>query len=230
MSQDTRRRQPDRRHLKKGKRLKANERRAQLLSESEKIVHEGGAASLTMEQVARRAGVTIPVVYRHFDNRADLLLALLEEHWQHFDRRVRVETAHAKNYPEVVRAGIKAYFDSLEERGPVLAALLRQRTGIVAFEDRRRARRREWVRWWSQQLRTAYAIPESEAEAATVISLGATDAAGMYWLSNPSIPRQRIEDLVVKMTLSFLEARVGGVQRQWEKGSTSPIGARLTTA
>ncbi|MCW3040697.1 MAG: hypothetical protein JWM31_2602 [Solirubrobacterales bacterium] len=58
-------------------RLPAPERREQLLEAALRVLDETGYAGLTMEAVARRAGVTKPVVYDAFANRDEVMRTLL---------------------------------------------------------------------------------------------------------------------------------------------------------
>jgi AcrR family transcriptional regulator len=60
-------------------RMTRPQRRRQVLDVAAKIVAEGGAADLTMERLAKEAGVTKPIVYDHFENSNAVLAALLEE-------------------------------------------------------------------------------------------------------------------------------------------------------
>jgi AcrR family transcriptional regulator len=59
-------------------RLPAPERRRRLLDAALEVVDERGFHELTVQAVARRAGVTRPVVYEHFGDLEGLLLALAE--------------------------------------------------------------------------------------------------------------------------------------------------------
>jgi AcrR family transcriptional regulator len=54
------------------------ERREQLLDVTKAIVGEGGFHAVSIEAVARRAGITRPVVYGHFDDLPALLEAMIE--------------------------------------------------------------------------------------------------------------------------------------------------------
>jgi AcrR family transcriptional regulator len=54
------------------------ERREQLLDAALKVIDERGYGGVSMEAIAREAGVTKPVVYDLFGNRGELLMALLE--------------------------------------------------------------------------------------------------------------------------------------------------------
>lgn len=59
-------------------RMSAADRREQLLDVTKALVGERGFPGANIEAVARRAGITRPVVYRHFDDLGDLLEAMLE--------------------------------------------------------------------------------------------------------------------------------------------------------
>lgn len=58
-------------------RVSAEQRRTQLLDAALRLVVTRGHRAVTMEAVAERAGVTKPVVYGMYANRAELLAALL---------------------------------------------------------------------------------------------------------------------------------------------------------
>lgn len=59
-------------------RMRAPARREQLLDATKAVVAEDGFHGVSIEAVARRAGITRPIVYRHFDDLAALLDALVE--------------------------------------------------------------------------------------------------------------------------------------------------------
>ena len=60
------------------RRLSAEERREQLLDVTKKIVDERGFHAVSIEAVAREAGITRPVVYGHFADLRELLEALVD--------------------------------------------------------------------------------------------------------------------------------------------------------
>src|SRR3982751_4724480 len=59
-------------------RLPPEQRREQLLDATLSLIADQGYESVSMEGIARKAGVTKPVVYDLFGSRTDLLEALLE--------------------------------------------------------------------------------------------------------------------------------------------------------
>src|SRR3954447_9530979 len=59
-------------------RMTAEERREQLLDATKAIVDRSGFHAVSIEAVAREAGITRPIVYGHFRDLAGLLEALVE--------------------------------------------------------------------------------------------------------------------------------------------------------
>ena len=60
-----------------GTRMSGDERREQLLDVTKEIVGERGFHAVSIEAVARRAGITRPIVYGHFGDLAGLLEAMV---------------------------------------------------------------------------------------------------------------------------------------------------------
>jgi AcrR family transcriptional regulator len=59
-------------------RLPAAQRREQLLDVAESLFAQQGYAGATTAQIAKAAGVTEPIIYRHFKSKRDLFVALIE--------------------------------------------------------------------------------------------------------------------------------------------------------
>src|SRR3954463_1442022 len=59
-------------------RLPASKRREQLLDVAAELFAQNGYARATTAQLAKAAGVTEPIIYRHFDSKRDLFVALIE--------------------------------------------------------------------------------------------------------------------------------------------------------
>jgi AcrR family transcriptional regulator len=70
-------------------RLPAERRKEQLLDVAAELFAREGYARATTAQLAKAAGVTEPIIYRHFESKRDLFVALIErtaartlEHWE----------------------------------------------------------------------------------------------------------------------------------------------------
>ncbi len=71
-------------------RLPAAKRREQLLDVAAGLFSSRGYAGATTAQIAKEAGITEPIIYRHFKSKRDLFVALIErtgrqtlEQWEH---------------------------------------------------------------------------------------------------------------------------------------------------
>src|SRR3954452_10402173 len=67
-------------------RLPAEERRALLLETACRVFSRGSYRGVTTAEIAREAGVSEPVLYRHFASKRDLYLACVEEAWDELRR------------------------------------------------------------------------------------------------------------------------------------------------
>jgi AcrR family transcriptional regulator len=62
-------------------RMPAAERRAALLETAIKVFSEGSYRGTTTAEIARAAGISEPILYRHFASKRDLYLAALDHVW-----------------------------------------------------------------------------------------------------------------------------------------------------
>jgi TetR/AcrR family transcriptional regulator len=63
-------------------RLPAAERRRALVDTALRVFAEGSYRGTTTAEIAREAGVSEPILYRHFASKRDLYLACIEESWE----------------------------------------------------------------------------------------------------------------------------------------------------
>lgn len=63
-------------------RLSADERRAAVLDTACGIFAKGSYRGTTTAEISRQAGVTEPILYRHFNSKRDLYLACLDAAWE----------------------------------------------------------------------------------------------------------------------------------------------------
>jgi len=68
-------------------RLPAEERRAALLECACRAFADGTYKGTTTAEIAREAGVTEPILYRHFESKRDLYLSCLRESWRRMQAR-----------------------------------------------------------------------------------------------------------------------------------------------
>lgn len=71
-----------------GTRLPAAERRSALVDAGLRAFSEGSYAGATTAQIAREAGVSEPILYRHFASKRELYFACLDEAWHRIRERI----------------------------------------------------------------------------------------------------------------------------------------------
>lgn len=99
----------------RGRRMRAEDRRAQLLSVAARLLADPATAGASMDEIAAAAGVTKPVLYRHFASKRDLVNEVLTEGMDRLrdaltDAMVGADTPHSQ-----VEAGFTAFFRFIEE-------------------------------------------------------------------------------------------------------------------
>ncbi len=73
--------------LGRGPRLPAAERRQALLETATRIFAERGYRRTTTAEIAAEAGVSEPILYRHFPSKVELFIACIESGWQAMEAR-----------------------------------------------------------------------------------------------------------------------------------------------
>ena len=162
-------------------RLPAAERRADLLRCACRVFSQGSYHGTTTAAIARAAGVTEPVLYRHFESKRNLYLACLDNTWARlralWDEVVATE-------PDaglwISRMGL-AFLES-EEREPVITNLWVQSLAEASEDDvirqHMRGHMREVHGYAAEVIRRAQAagrVPadrDADAEAWIFIGLG----------------------------------------------------------
>jgi AcrR family transcriptional regulator len=93
-------------------RLAAPERRAAVLDCALREFSEGSYRGTTTAAIARVAGVTEPILYRHFASKRDLFLACLDESWAQVRELWEQAVAEETDPAQWVRAMGLAYRDA----------------------------------------------------------------------------------------------------------------------
>ena len=91
---------------------KRDRTRAALLEAARAVVREKGYANTTLEEVARRAGMTTGAIYGNFKNRDELFIALGQAYWAPVVPRVKP----GATFPEVMHAMAVATLEAIPER------------------------------------------------------------------------------------------------------------------
>jgi AcrR family transcriptional regulator len=98
--------------------------RTALLEAARALVREKGYERTTLEEVAKRAGMTTGAIYGNFKNRDDLFIALGQTYWP----PIRPRVAAGATFADAMHAIAKATLAAVDERAPVAVGRL---TGLA---------------------------------------------------------------------------------------------------
>jgi AcrR family transcriptional regulator len=72
-------------------RLPARERRRAIVDAALRVFSEGSYAGATTADIARAAGISEPILYRHFASKRELYFACLDEAWEQIRARIEAQ-------------------------------------------------------------------------------------------------------------------------------------------
>jgi AcrR family transcriptional regulator len=193
-------------------RMPPERRREQLLDAALRVIVEQGYQGVSIEAIARTAGVTRPVIYDHFPNLGTLLQALIEREEDHVLQQLSAvvpgEPEGRGEPAELFAAGVRRFLDAVASRPDSWRVILLPPEGTPAtvreqVEINRRAvqaRIEAVVRWAIDRT----AIPKDldvELSARAIRSL--SEEAGRQVLTDPeAFSPERYERFVLAvMTL-----------------------------
>ena len=188
------------------KRIPAEDRREVLLDVAKGLLVEEGASAVTMGNVADRAEVTRALVYKHFENREELLRDLYRRETAGLDRALRRQVDDA---PDGFEPKLRAFADA------VLATAVTQRDFFgplrsFGADNHQAERQRSWdkrtTRFFTRLALDTYPIDEGLAEPAIgVVLSGIVTLLPRIRENSSDDHRRRIVDLYVTMSVSALE-------------------------
>lgn len=188
-------------------------RRAEFVDAALRALDEHGP-DLAMEDVAAAAGVTKPVLYRHFEDKADLYLALGRRGTELlFSRLVPAINAELAPLPRI-RMALDAFFSVIEEHPNLYRLLARGDTGgklanaDVVAEDKELIAT-ALTALLGDYLRT-FGMDSGAAEPWAYGIVGMVHNTGEWWLDRRSMSR----DSVVEYLTRIIWAAIDGLSRQ----------------
>lgn len=200
------------------KRIPPSARRELIETSAARLFAEHGYAGTSLDAVAAAAGVTKPMVYRHFDSKKALYLSLLDRHRD--DMPSFFERTSADDPWEVrMRAILELWFAYVEERPHGWKMLFRDTTGDSEIRARRLQVQSTARALIGAMLQAQSDLPLPEPEVEPMAELVRTGMAGLalWWLDNPGVERGVLVDVVDRL-LAGLRLQLSGGSRRPARG------------
>jgi AcrR family transcriptional regulator len=178
---------------------------------------ERGYHGASIEEIARRSGVTPPVVYDHFSSKQDLYRSLLEAHFADLREVWRLNFPGEDPAGERVARSFDAWFAYVEEHPFAGRMLFRDTTGdpeVAAVHAEVAAESRAGV----MPLAAAEFGTLDLADSATADTLamfwevlrGVLQGLAMWWSEHPDVAREQVVAVAMNTLWVGLERAQGG--------------------
>jgi AcrR family transcriptional regulator len=197
-----------------GGRLQSSARRDALLDAAVVLVRAEGVQAVSMEAVAEHAGVSRPLVYKHFANRDELLAAAYQREASTLHQDLASEVASAASVEEMYRVLLLGSVRATVERGQTLAALRAAGRWNRDIRREQRERDRETVRAFAGVAARQYGLERKRATSVTAVVLGALEAVLAQWRVDPTQEQAKIlEETYLAMVVSAYSVDAGHLSR-----------------
>lgn len=172
------------------------ERRAEMVQAAIAAVRAHGPGA-SVAEIAAAAGITKPVLYRHFTDRADLQRAVGRRAADMLLARMAPELDPAREPAQMVRGVIDAFLAGIEAEPElwrfVVHHPIERAPGTEIVDDAREQIARQLARIIGERMRAA-GLDSGGAEAWAQGLVGMVQSAGDWWLERRTMSRESLTD------------------------------------
>ncbi len=188
------------------RRLPAAERRALIEQAAARLFAQHGYEVTTVEQICAAAGVSKPMLYRHFESKQDLAMRLLER------RRDELAAAPLGKFLETegsvvqrLEAMIDSWFEHVGEHPHTSRLLFQDITGDLEIRElQRELRRRQRAADVAMLREFGPPLMEAELEPLGEIIRSSLTGLALWWLEHPEVPRAVMVSAMLRMLSGML--------------------------
>lgn len=181
------------------KRLTADARRQQLLDLAEGLFTERGYEGVSIEDIARAADVTRPVVYQHFQDKDAVFIECVRRAREQFeiDLVQAVGAVDSGELADLLAAGGRVFYTMLADNPRRWALLFATSSSIDGKLSEQLADLRAQTVASIEALSRPFApeVPDDDVAALAHAISGIGEQLGRWWLRNPHLS---LDDVVVR--------------------------------
>ena len=180
-----------------GSRLPRADRRAQLLRAAQRVFARAGYHGSGMDAIAERAGITKPVLYRHFPGKRDLYLAVVDRSCDDLEAAVRAALVGTEDNRVRVAATIDAYFAFVDEDDGARLVFESDLTSDPAVRERLDALETACAAAITDVVTADTGLPRASAHVLSVALAGSAQVAARSWVAaGREVPREEAAALI----------------------------------
>ena len=174
-------------------------RREELLAAADLVVQRDGAGA-SMAAIAAEAGITKPILYRHFGDKRGLYAALAARHTDRLLAVLTVALSGGGTPKDRVRRTVDAYLSVLEDE-PQVYRFLVQSEEAAPVQGQVRGFVRRLQELLGRGIATELGLPQRDVRAAVWAAgiVGMVQAAGDWWLESRALPRAALSEQLTEL-------------------------------
>jgi len=183
------------------------DRRRALLEAADRVIQREGPAA-SMAAIAAEAGISKPILYRHFGDKSGLYQALAERHTRKLIEGIRAEFSSGDSIRARTRSTIDTYLSTISANLQLYRFLMHRASAEDAATHSAMS---TMIRGVSQELAEVM-IAEGELtdrDRAYIWGhavVGMVQTAGDWWLDHPEVPGETVVDSLADLILGGLPA------------------------
>ena len=180
-------------------------RRQELLDAADRIVRRDGPAA-SMATIAAEAGITKPILYRHFGDKSGLYAALADRYTRRLLGELQDALEAGRTRRDRVERTVDAYLLAIEQEPQVYRFLVHSDEAAAA-QSQVRSFTRRLSTLLAAGMAAELAAPPARASAWAHGVVGMVQAAGDWWLETGSCSRQElVQELTALLFGAYAEA------------------------
>lgn len=182
-------------------------RRRQVLAEAFELFVERGYPGASMDELARRVGVTKPVIYDLVGSKEQLFRDVMAVVQEELTASIATAVAAEEDLPAKLRAGILAFLRFTHQRRRGWAALLSMESGAGSAEiNAIRRHQAALVAGLIAEGASGETDPRTLEALAQAVN-GAVEFVALWWQAHPDLSAESLADLLANLLAPGLVAR-----------------------
>jgi AcrR family transcriptional regulator len=196
------------RPVRERRRLPAAERRGLIEDAAARLFARNGFAATTVEDIVAEAGVSKPMLYRHFESKKELQMRLLEHRRDELAAAALDSFVHGEGRPgQLLAAMTDAWFAHVEAHPDTCRVLFQDVSGDSEAQAlQRELRRRQRAADVALLRELAPQLPAAELEPLGEIIRSSLTGLALWWLEHPEVPRAVVVATMLRVTMGMLHA------------------------
>jgi AcrR family transcriptional regulator len=200
-------------------------REEQLLEVAERVFAEQGYQGASIEDIARAAGVTRPVIYDHFGSKENIYLACVRRARGELERLFDEAAGTNKDPGDQLWGGINAYLEFVERHGRAWDVLFGQGGAVAGAAGQELMRQRFATVERIAQLFKSFAsgvttrVDETAIQAFAHALSGSGEQLAKWWRHNPELTREQVAGYHMAFAWIGLQQLVERARQNTETGA-----------